>query len=294
MRIFLVAGHGYLNNVDTDLHKNYLTSYYTIRGDKPDHLEAWSEMIQKREFSILLDSGAFSAWKRDISISVDDYIEFVKKYEAAFWNYVTLDVKSTKSISVEESIRQTKENTRIMEDAGLNPVPVYHGVNRRIDVLEELLEKYDFIFIGGLAGENRAVALQSIADIWEVNSKPQYRKRLHALGYTSTFNLLSYPWYSADSTAWLSAMQFHDLQLKYTLSKGRQLAKDNLIRKMWFYPFKSLINEDLASKYLLPASMFDKEDKKGWKSRIEAMVNVYHYLENIITRMWEERGVIWE
>lgn len=43
-------------------------------------------------FRLLIDSGAFTAWKAGKSIALDDYCRFLEALPAAPWRYFTLDV----------------------------------------------------------------------------------------------------------------------------------------------------------------------------------------------------------
>ena len=41
---------------------------------------------------LLIDSGAFTAWKANESISLDDYCRFIEKLPVTPWGYFQLDV----------------------------------------------------------------------------------------------------------------------------------------------------------------------------------------------------------
>src|SRR5574340_1162268 len=72
----------------------------------------------KSKVKLFLDSGAFSAKSQGISINVQEYIKFIKEHEEHIEVYANLDVIG----SAEASWR----NQRIMERAGLKPLPVFH------------------------------------------------------------------------------------------------------------------------------------------------------------------------
>jgi hypothetical protein len=68
---------------------------------KPDVLRFFQE--RRNELRILIDSGAFTAWKSGKTISVDDYCKFIESLPVKPWRYFTLDVvgdpKGTLAIS---------------------------------------------------------------------------------------------------------------------------------------------------------------------------------------------------
>ena len=119
-------------------HNNYLISYFYINTEK----KLQNNVKQHTQnANILLDSGAYSAWKKDITIKVDDYIKFVDENKDKLWHYVELDVKATDTISVADSIKLTKLNQTIMESADLTPVPVFHA-NSLVSSEREVALKY--------------------------------------------------------------------------------------------------------------------------------------------------------
>src|SRR5580692_1929900 len=94
------------------------------------------EKIAKPKISLMLDSGAFSAWKRGISINLAEYIAYIKKHEHLLASYVCLDqipgkpgVKRTQA-EVDDAAAQSYKNQQTMKKAGLTPIPVFHQGER--------------------------------------------------------------------------------------------------------------------------------------------------------------------
>ena len=92
----------------------------------------------------MLDSGAFSVWNMGKTIDIYKYIEFIKENDIEI--YFNLDVIG--------DVEGTKKNQKIMEDNGLNPIPVFH-YGEPFEYLDWLVEQgYTYIGIGGTVGKS--------------------------------------------------------------------------------------------------------------------------------------------
>lgn len=174
-----------------------LSSYQYVLPGQIQH-EIWEEVILKtNDVKIFLDSGAFSASTQGITIDVQEYIGFIKKYENKLEVYANLDV-----IGDAEKSWQNQEK---MEKAGLSPLPVYH-VEDDLKYLYKCLD-YPYFCLGGMArgyttGERTKfldMCFKIICDT--LDNLP--RSKLHGFGMTSFDLMLRYPWYSVDSTSWI-------------------------------------------------------------------------------------------
>jgi hypothetical protein len=83
--------------------------------------------------TIFLDSGAFSAWGKGVTIDLDSYIAFVRRHETLLHAYVNLDVipgqygeREQKLERIEAAAASSYRNQQRMKDAGLRPIPVFH------------------------------------------------------------------------------------------------------------------------------------------------------------------------
>src|SRR5690554_1780501 len=101
---------------------------------------------------LMLDSGAFSAWKMNQPIDLRDYIDFLKQTDGLLESYVALDVipgqggRMVRTYeAVEASAKASYRNLEIMRDAGLRPIPVFHQgedfkwLNRLVEDGEEYI-----------------------------------------------------------------------------------------------------------------------------------------------------------
>ena len=143
--------------------------------------------------NVFLDSGAFSAWRKNEVIDMDKYIEFCHKHKDNVEVYATLDVIGDPE--------KTWENHRIMEEAGLNPLPVYH-CGSPAKYLHKCMD-YEYFGLGGIAAQSEKVRLTFLDHVFkEISDKKGIpTHKTHGLGMTS-FNLMrEYPFYSVDSTS---------------------------------------------------------------------------------------------
>lgn len=167
-----------------------------------------------KEVELFLDSGAFSAWNQGVTIRVEDYISFVKKYRKSISLYAVLDVIG--------DAEGTWRNQKIMEDAGLCPLPCFH-FGEPLKYLERYVREYDYIAIGGLAKKGARPEMFEFLDrcfdvICDDKGMPQ--TRVHGFAVTSLKAMRRYPWYSVDSTTWLLVSRMGSILVPYKLSSG--------------------------------------------------------------------------
>lgn len=147
--------------------------------------------------NLFLDSGAFSAFTKGITIDIQDYIQFIKDNQDVIETYANLDVIGDPA--------GTLDNQEIMERAGLNPLPCFH-YGEDIDYLKYYLSKHEYIALGGMVPISTADLIPWLDDIfgYHICDDQGYPKvKIHGFGLTSLKLMLRYPWYSVDSTSWV-------------------------------------------------------------------------------------------
>lgn len=152
----------------------------------------------KHPINLFLDSGAFSAFTKGVKIDIQEYIAFIKKNKKYIDVYANLD-----AIGDPE---QTLKNQKVMEKAGLYPLPCFH-YGSDIKYLEYYLENYEYIALGGMVPISSPQLIQWLDDIFPnyICDKKGYPKvKVHGFGMTSLKLMLRYPWYSVDSTSWVT------------------------------------------------------------------------------------------
>lgn len=134
---------------------------------------------------------------------LDQYGKFVKKYELALDYYANVDVIGNDKLSW--------RNQRYLEDKWrIKPVPVLHmGCKKK--VLRFYLEQgYDYIGLGGMAGE-KGKQLAWLTQMFSIicdtpDKKPSVK--VHGFGVGDFKRMYKYPWHSVDSTNWFRVGSF--------------------------------------------------------------------------------------
>jgi hypothetical protein len=197
MKIFL-AGSGHVKMWINDNFYNFsrLQTFYHIKKEEAEKIHLYK--------NFLLDSGAFSFIGGEIvnwNDYVSTYIAFINKYDVKY--FFELDIYSIIGVKETEKIRN-----RIEFETKKKCIPVWHiflGVN----YYKQLCENYKYIAIGASGMHDskwtRTNPTQLKNMVLYANSK---KVRVHGLGYTKIKMLKEIPFYSVDSTSWLSGNRF--------------------------------------------------------------------------------------
>lgn len=154
------------------------------------------EKNKKNKISLFLDSGAYSAFTKNIQIDIYEYIDFIKKHSAIIDIYANLDVIG--------DAEATWKNQRIMEKAGLNPIPTFH-LKEDFSYLDRYIQFYDYIALGGIAQAGRSASNWMDMCFDRICNTPNRlpKCKVHGFAVTSLKLMLRYPWWSVDSTSWV-------------------------------------------------------------------------------------------
>lgn len=178
-----------------------LMSYYYLRKDKKCN---WRRHGERLGLNVMLDSGAFTVWKRreagrEVSeIDVRDYAEFVLQHKDVIHSFITLDVVGDDAA--------TAANDEYLRSLGLSPIPVFSAMGD-LEELGKLVEAdHDLIAIGATVGmreETKRVLFERIFTTFPDG-------RFHWLGGSSSL-IIDFDWFSADSSTWLSGRKYGKL-----------------------------------------------------------------------------------
>ncbi len=155
---------------------------------------------------LFLDSGAYSAFTKGVTISLDEYVKFVHEHKALLTTYANLDV-----IGDPEA---TWQNQLEMERQGLQPLPCFHYGEDR-NWLKRYMDRYDHFALGGMVPIATAQLISWLDSLMKTLCDKTRRPvcRFHGFGVTGLDLLLRYPWYSVDSTSWVVAGRFGSIYL---------------------------------------------------------------------------------
>ena len=238
------VGSKQLNQYLIDQYTKRLFSFYIYLADndwgygETDRIQEWMDKIMKlkkrrktktlRTPLLFLDSGAFSAWSKGIEIDIDKYIEFIKNNLNVLAAYAVLD-------SIGDP-KKTLKNQKIMEKAGLSPVPCFH-YGEDFYYLEYYLERYDYIALGGMvpiSTKDLQVWLEDIFDSYVCDESGMPTTKIHGFGMTSHRLMVRYPWYSLDSTSWVLTGRFGGVYVPKKIN-----GEYNYIKEPWKVNFSS-------------------------------------------------------
>lgn len=142
---------------------------------------------RQKEIRLLVDSGAFTAWKAKKEIKLDDYCRFIETLPVKPWRYFTLDVVGNP--------KETMVNYNLMLKRGFKPIPIFTR-GEDSSVLDEYYKTSDVVGVGGLVktkGKNGFVK--------GIMSKIGSRK-VHWLGFINLAFLKYFKPYMCDSSTW--------------------------------------------------------------------------------------------
>lgn len=179
---------------------------------------------KKPPVDIILDSGAYSAWKLGKPVDIDAYCDFLLANLDWIGHYVCLDVINPGN--PEEAARASFENLLHMRKRGLDPMPVYH-VGEDVSWLHRMLDlgcRHIGLSASSLVTRNKVDDWYAMAWSHLVTADGQPVVRAHAFGEGRYQSLRKFPWYSADSTSWVYAAQRNG---QIQLSNGMKAAHRN-------------------------------------------------------------------
>jgi hypothetical protein len=165
----------------------------TMRAARTTH----KEQVMSRDIKLFLDSGAYSAFTKGVTIDIKEYCDFIKANKKYLEVYANLD-----EIGDPEG---TRDNQKAMERQGLRPMPCFH-YGEDVKYLHEYMEQYDYIALGGMvpiATRDLQPWLDSIFGEHICGPDGMPKVRVHGFGMTSLRLMIRYPWFSVDSTSWL-------------------------------------------------------------------------------------------
>lgn len=177
---------------------------------------------------LLVDSGAFTAWKAGKPIELDDYCRFIEQLPVEPWRYFTLDVIGDP--------HGTMRNYETLLKRGFKPVPIFTR-GEDPSVLEDYYKTSDVVGIGGLVGTagNRGFVRGIMRHVGN--------RKVHWLGFTAFEFVKAYRPYMCDSSSWTSGSRFGAFDLymgrgrmiKVTKAEMAQKPPQQLLDRVRFY-----------------------------------------------------------
>ena len=234
-----------------------------------------------KQNSFFLDSGAFSAFTKKVEIDIEEYVSFIKRNEKYIDVYSVLD-----AIGDPE---KTLQNQKIMEGAGLKPLPCFH-YGEDVKYLKYYLEKHEYIAFGGMVPISTGDLIHWLDYIFAsfiCDNSGLAKTKVHGFGLTSFKLMQRYPWYSVDSTSWMFHAAMGNILFPIIENGAFQFIKKcNLIsisdrskKNKEFQHFETLSNREKNEiKFYLESIGTNIEDvRDSYFHRYK--VNIHYYLE---------------
>lgn len=242
------AGCGNTPVIDFKLKNN--TNQLLSQLNERKGIMDWIDNMKKtgNKCKLFIDSGAWSAHSKGKEVNIDDYINFLNKYDEYFYIYAELDKipgKFRQIKTLEEKLEApviSWNNYLYMKDKVKSRdklLPVFHQ-GEDFKWLKNMLEythqdtKTHIPYIGISPANDSSVPgkvafIEKCFEIIKNSNNPDVKT--HAFGMTSLKVLEQYPFTSADSTSYLmSAINGSIMTKKGTLNiSNRRLSKDNVI-----------------------------------------------------------------
>lgn len=166
--------------------------------------------------NLMLDSGAFSAWRLHKPIELSTYIEFLQEHKSYLWQMVALDHipgtwgKPRTRADVENSARKSSINWHVMRKAGLNTIPVFHQ-GENFTWLERMIQD-GARYIGispsdDTRDEDQQRWMDDVFTLLTTDDGVPLIKT-HGFGIGNMALLRRFPFYSVDSTTWVLTTGF--------------------------------------------------------------------------------------
>jgi len=169
----------------------------------------------KKPITLMIDSGAFSAWTQNKEIDIDEYIQFCLKYDKYVDYFVNLDIIPGKGFGItvkaeeyEEGAERGWRNYLYMLEKGVKKEKLIHVFHQgeRFEHLKRMLE-FGTPYIGISPTNDKTTEEKKK---WIDSCMPYVLDeegfpvvKFHGFGLTSLKLMLRYPWYSVDSTSWV-------------------------------------------------------------------------------------------
>lgn len=273
----LGSGDETRNLLPSEKHSGCLFSY-AYEGQEHLWKECWDKMTDLRP-RVIIDSGAFTAWTSGKTINPRDYLEWALdfdkrwRHKMASLRYINLDhIPASKGVSatpeqLKEAVEKSMKNADFLRLSGLAPVIEVFHQDEPLEILKKLEDRRDGGCIA-LSPRNDVSVQKREKWLYEVTKycvKTFGRNGIppaHGLAVTNETLLKAFPFYSADSSSWVSCLRF---------GGGKAAGLKDIPR------YK---DSDAAMATTIHV--------------LRAEILKYKKMEHDMTALWSHRGIVWD
>ena len=199
----------------------HLTTYADIKEVETKQM-TWDRDLRPR---VIIDSGAFTAWSTGKVVHLQEYAEWALgfdkrwRHKMASLRYINLDyIPGKKGVSatpeqLKEAVVRSQKNADFLRASGLDPVIEVFHQDEPFEILKRLEDRRNGGCIA-LSPRNDVSTQKKEAWLKQVLAycvKTFGKDRIppaHGLAVTSDRLLSAFPFYSADSSSWVSCLRF--------------------------------------------------------------------------------------
>ncbi len=188
--------------MDDDKASHYLLSFATSS-------KHFDEFYRNGKNTIMIDSGAFSAWNSGKIIDREEYLAYCKKLPEEVYK-INLDVIPQTGSSVAEKLKCTEESFKnfvYLKKHLKNVLPVHH-YGEDISLMKRFVDECDYICISPANDTSEKIKRNYFKYLF---SQIPLDVKTHALGYSSFSGCGLFPFYSVDSIAYKRTQMYGDL-----------------------------------------------------------------------------------
>lgn len=229
-----------MRNIDANVLRSYLNDTKTIK----EFMNAKRNGTWKGK--LLIDSGAFTAHRKDVVLDVDKYIEFLNENNDVINYAIQLDHIPGKW-GIQKTIEDVKtapiktwENFLYMRDKLTRPemlLPVFH-MHEDFKYLKQIVEynvngKYiEYICISGSKDKTpkeRKDWYERVFTVIKKSANPNVKT--HCLGSATKTDMEQFPFTSSDATSWLMTSSVGNIITPYgsvCVSDNKQFLKEHI------------------------------------------------------------------
>jgi hypothetical protein len=181
--------------------QHVLESYYYLKSP------AKFAKVRERGTKIFLDSGAYSMHTKGVKVDLEEYAQFIYTNRDMIEVAANLDAIGGVNGAC-DSYHNLKKLEGLLKPQGTAVLPVHHVRDDDYWVQRYLDEGHPYICLGGMVPESSRTLRKRLDHIWckyLLNADGTAKVKVHGFGLTSPKLMFGYPFYSVDSTSWISS-----------------------------------------------------------------------------------------
>jgi hypothetical protein len=220
--ILYLAGSLGADKLERLANRAHATNFLETFAHK-DAQECARSLANESHMRLFVDSGAFTAWSKGTKIDIDEYIKFCHEIKAKAdasgvpVTFACLDVIAGKKggdkptqADVDAASEAGWANYEYMKSKGIQPLMVFHGREKK-KWLTRMAEDSDYVGLSPMKVNTTtdqkiswlSWCFRHLEAMSLSSGKPL--TKTHGFGISSPTLLEKFPFYTADSTAWLQA-----------------------------------------------------------------------------------------